>query len=108
MKDEQSKQVDADRLASLRAEYEQLLHAMQTGVAYDQAQGSQDGSPKHLRVGINSAMITDAAVAKLLIDRGVFSELEYTEAVVEEAKREVARYEKRLSERYGGAKISLG
>lgn len=47
--------------------YEQALHGMQSGVAYEHSNGSPDGSPKHLRVGINSAQVNNAALARLLI-----------------------------------------
>lgn len=36
--------------------YEQALHGMQSGVTFEHSQGSPDGSPKHLRVGINSTV----------------------------------------------------
>jgi len=87
--------------------YTKKAHAMQTGVAYKMEHDPSETSPKHLRVGINSAMVDAAALAKLLIAKGVITEDEYTTAITEEMGREVARYEAWLSEHYGGKKITL-
>lgn len=80
---------------------------MQSGVAATMEFDEKEISPKHLRVGINSALVTEAAIARLLIEKGVFSEEEYVEAVRVEMEREVQRYEKDLS-RHFGTKVSLG
>jgi hypothetical protein len=37
----------------MAARYLDACHAVQSGVAFDQARGSDDGSPKHLRTGVN-------------------------------------------------------
>ncbi len=87
--------------------YEALCHAMQTGVAYEMEYGSKDTEPKHLRVGINSALVNDAALTRLLIKKGIITEEEYTVEVTEEMQREVTRYEERLTSRLG-TKVSLG
>jgi hypothetical protein len=86
--------------------YEQALHAIQTGIAYEIERGSTASTPKHLRVGVDSAMVTHAALAWLLVKKGVFTEEEYAEAIRLEANREVARYEHRISELYG-VKVTL-
>ena len=75
--------------------YENALHAMQSGVAYEMGLGATDTSPKHLRVGVNSAMVNDAAVATLLIEKGFFTLEEYQKAVADAMEREVVRYESR-------------
>lgn len=80
---------------------------MQTGVAHEQAGGSTCGTPKHLRVGVNSALVDGAALAKLLIAKGVFTEAEYAEAVTVEMEAEAERYAARLSEKFG-VNIKLG
>lgn len=76
-------------------------HAMQSGVAMEMQQGSGDTEPKHLRVGVNSAMCEHAGLARLLISKGVITEEEYTEAIAAEMEAEVGRYEQRISERLG-------
>jgi len=92
-------------------EYKSLVHAMQSGVAMkmnkDGGPESGETSPKHLRVGINSAMCDHAALVRLLIKKGVFTEEEYFEEIEAEMRREVERYERDLSVHYG-AHIKLG
>lgn len=87
--------------------YEQASHAMQSGVAYEQAHGSRDGEPKFLRVGINAAMTDQSGLVRLLIAKGVFTDVEYLESIRQSMIREVERYEKHLSEKYG-IQITLG
>lgn len=78
--------------------YLAACHAMQTGVKYDMIQESGDDSRihKHLRVGANSAMVSQAAIASLLIQKGVFTLEEYMESQALEMEKEVESYEKRL------------
>ena len=91
----------------LVARYAAEMHEMQTGVAVEHGHGSQDGTPKHLRVGINSALINDAALARLLIEKGVFTEDEYTEAVALEAEAEAKRYQDRIRKMSGHDGVTL-
>jgi hypothetical protein len=89
--------------------YFAALHAMQSGVALQLEHNPSGGSPKHLRVGVNSAKVEHAALAKLLIDKGIITEAEYTEALAEMMEREVRMYEDELTRMYGGqTKITLG
>jgi hypothetical protein len=81
--------------------YEQAMHAMQSGVAFEHGRGSQDGSPKHLRVGVNSAMVNQAALVRLLIEKGLITEAEYVEAVRLEMNAEANRYEQRIQQATG-------
>lgn len=82
-------------------EYEQHLHAMQTGVAAEMDIKSEPTEPKHLRVGVNAAMSDHAGLVRLLIEKGVISEGEYIAAITAEMEREKQRYEYRLSAYYG-------
>jgi hypothetical protein len=93
--------IDEDRERYFRA-----AHAMQSGVAADQAMGSDDGSPKHLRTGVNSALTNQAGLVNLLIAKGVFTEEEYVKAIADEMEAEVKRYEDRLSEGRGNIHLS--
>lgn len=83
-----------ERRQELRERYLQAAHAMQTGVALQIAHDPKVGAPKDLRVGINSAMSDAGALAKLLIDKGIFTEEEYYLAMAEAMEREAARYTK--------------
>ena len=85
-----------------RQRYLAACHAIQTGVAFEQSRGSDDGTPKHLRTGVNIAMCDHAALVRLLIAKGLFNEEEYTAALADEAEEEVKRYEDRL-----GGKVTL-
>lgn len=82
-------------------EYMRLCHAMQTGVAYEMADGSRDTEPKHLRVGVNAAMRDGASIAKLLVAKGVITEDELWAALAEGMREEVQEYEARLSRSVG-------
>ena len=87
--------------------YRAALHAMQTGVAIEMEHDAKSTSPKHLRVGVNAAMCDHAALARLLVEKGVITKDEYEAAITAEIQREVERFEKRISERAGAA-IHLG
>ena len=92
--------------------YTLLSHKMQAGVGFDQATDPNllhlaEFGPvlnrhlKHERVGINSTKVEIAAVARLLIDKGVFTEAEYWKAACDMMQAEVERYEALLTERFG-------
>lgn len=89
----------------LRQRYLDTAHAMQTGVAamlggHDQPQ-LDACSPKHLRVGVNSAMVEHSALVELLIGKGVINEREYMEALVDGFEREVERYRHKIADKLG-------
>ena len=92
--------------------YEAAAHAIQSGVATEmerQPPGAMGPtSPKHLRVGLELRACDHAALVRLLIEKGIITEAEYLEAIADEAEREKARYEERISQALGGVKITLG
>lgn len=100
--------MDQTRNDELKQEYARLAHAMQSGVAFEQSRGSNDGSPKHLRVGVNAAMSDMGGLVDLLIAKGVITETEYLEAIVTRMRAEVASYEARANAQVGGAHITFG
>lgn len=69
-------------------------------------QHEKGGEHKHLRVGINTAHVDHAALAGLLIKKGIITQEEYMDALVEAMEAEVKRYEAHLSKIYG-ANITL-
>ncbi len=87
--------------------YNALLHAMQTGIAYTLEKDFSSGTPKHLRVGVNSAMVEAGVICKILIDKGIITLEEYQERVLEGLQKEVDMYEREISEHYGHP-IKLG
>jgi hypothetical protein len=89
--------------------YMAAMHAVQTGVAFLMNFDPAEVDPKHLRVGVNSALLNVGAVAKLLVDKGVITTDEYEAAIAEAAEAEAERYRERIQARYGtdGTKIHL-
>jgi len=88
--------------------YRIACHAMQSGVATEIGAGvSRETEPKHLRVGINSAMVEHAALAKLLMKRGIITDTEYMTALADQMEEEVKSYKQRISVRLGVANIEL-
>lgn len=94
-KEEVAAAFDTETCRKLFAEQRSLQHAIQTGVAYEHSKGSQDGTPKHLRVGVNSALCFTSAIAALLVAKGLATAEEIMEAEVESLRRELERYESR-------------
>lgn len=82
---------------ALTREYNYLCHAMQTGVKYDhEVNGANDGTPKHLRVGVNVALCNHSALVRLLISKGLFTYKEYLISIRDAMQTEVNDYTKRL------------
>jgi hypothetical protein len=97
-------------VAQLQQQYTDLLHAVQSGVKAEiEIQPKDDtntASPKHLRVGVNSALIQNSSLATLLMRKGIITEVEYWRTQVELWQNEVADYENRLSQATG-MKVTL-
>lgn len=85
--------------------YAELMQKMQAGVKVDLASDPDSRKPgdmaKHLRVGVNSAMMETGALTALLIQKGIVTEAEWFDTLVVFAESEVRRYENLLSERFG-------
>lgn len=86
--------------------YQDAAHAMQSGVAAKMGIDARDTEPKHLRVGINSALRDSATLARLLIAKGLITEAEYVAAQADGMEEEAEMYRLWLEERTG-AKITL-
>lgn len=82
-------------------------HAMQSGVAMEMNFNPKPTEPKHLRVGINAAMVEHHALAQLLMDKGIITTEEYESAIATAMEEEKARYEKHLSALLGSV-VTLG
>ena len=94
-------------LQEKRAKYARLAHAVQSGVKAKMEIDGSETTPKHLRVGVNMAMIDSAAVGMLLLRKGIISEEEYVDALIDRTQQEVEMYEEFLSAHYG-KQIHLG
>ena len=101
------READAALSAARVAErYEAAAHAVQTGVAFELERDPSSGTPKHLRVGVNLAMVYQAALANLMIAKGIITEAEYTEAIADETDKEADRYEE-IVRSYLGPGVTL-
>lgn len=98
---------EVGRVAALKERYVAALHAMQSGVAAklgaaaDRGRDMEDCSPKHLRVGVNAAMVDHGALVSVLLKRKLITEAEYWESVVETMEREVELYKAALKRKLG-------
>jgi hypothetical protein len=95
-------------LGVLKQRYLAAMHAMQTGVMMlldRDAPGWRDGlvpdrheaSPKHLRVGVNSALLDSGALQKVLIDKGLITAEEFLAALCELVDGDVESYRRKLN-----------
>lgn len=87
--------------------YEKALHAMQSGVAMEINYDNNSIMPKHLRVGINSALVETSMLAKILISKGIITSEEYEKELADSMEIEKRRYETMLSNHFG-REIKLG
>lgn len=100
---------DAIKIAQLKERYEALLHAVQSGVKWEHEAQRESGipedtrasGPKHLRTGVNSALIQNSSLVMLLMRKGLISEREYWETQVEFFEDEVERYNQRATQTLG-------
>lgn len=80
---------------------------MQSGVAFKMAENPSETSPKHLRVGVNSAMVETSAIVKLLVEKKIITQDEFAEALTAGMNAEADRYEVELTALLG-RKVTLG
>ena len=73
--------------------WEEATHGVQSATKYEHNFGSESGSSKHLRVGINMAKSDHGGLVRLLIVKGVITAEEYLEAIRLGANEELARHE---------------
>lgn len=83
--------------------YEEAAHGVQSAIRYrliksrghypssESVMSDDFASPKHLRVGIDLRASDAAGLARLLIDKGLFTEEEYVEYMRLAANEELAR-----------------
>lgn len=107
--DEEAKEVFNEE--EMLERYQAAAHAMQSGVATLMAlktstTGSGETSPKHLRVGVNSALSSQGGLANLLISKGIITQEEYMTAITEAMESEVESYEASLTT-LTGSKVTL-
>lgn len=98
------------RLDGYQRRYMAAAHGMQTGVAYKMEHEPGETTPKHLRVGVNSAMRDHSSLARLLIEKGLINDEEYLRAIAEGMEAERDMYQQWVNSRLGreGLEIKLG
>ncbi len=75
--------------------YYAAVHAMQSGVAYEMNSDPRATEPKHLRVGVNTALRNQASLTELLISKGIITEDELMKALALGMEKEQALFENR-------------
>lgn len=96
----------SETVEQANARYKRALHAVQSGVAALMHYDRDHASPKDLRIGMNSAMISNSALTQLLIEKGVITESEYFTSLADFAEFERETYEDELT-RHIGTKVNL-
>ena len=88
-----------------QAEALQVLgHRVQSAIAFFEGQRDAFGlrcaetEPKHLRVGVNSALIETSALARLMFRKGLLTAKEYYDALIEAWEQEVDSYRARIKQ----------
>lgn len=81
--------------------YNELAHAVQTGIAFLIENGDTLATPKHLRVGLDMRAADAGALGRLLISKGVITEREYLTAMVEGAAMEAHSYAEAVQKKLG-------
>jgi len=89
-----------------KARYLAAMHAMQSGIAVLMNYSCKLTEPKHLRVGLDSALVTGGALASLLIAKGVFTLEEYEKALADAHELEVDKLQQEL-QHLTGARVTL-
>lgn len=92
-----------EELVEAQKRYFKLMHAMQSGVAMRMQVDPKETDPKHLRVGVNSALISNGALTQLLIEKGLITPLEMQQKLNEFVQRDVESYEQKI-----GPNVKLG
>ena len=102
MKNEFTPQMEADDAAIKAA-----MHAVQTGVKALQqldpacALYEPETSPKHLRVGVNSALIDSGVCVELLVEKGIITRAEVLAKLRHFWEKEAMRYRVKVAQKMG-------
>lgn len=90
-----------------KARYMSELKKMQTGVGFKMQFDSKETEPKHLRVGVNNALVLNGALSRLLVAKGIITDEEYYTAMADGMQDEREKYERTLAAHYK-ANVTLG
>lgn len=87
--------------------YHDAAHAMQTGVKTIVHYEPSETTNASLRVGVNSAHVSMAALTQLLLEKGLFTMDEYAAANAKAMEAEAEAYRVRLAAHLGGTDVTL-
>lgn len=82
--------------------YNTAMQRMQSAIAFEfnNEWTSSAKDAKHLRVGINSALMEHGALISLLLKKGIFTETEYFESLLTFAVMEADRVEREVKKKF--------
>lgn len=97
------------KFRDLGLSYDEAGHGVQSAIRFEMSQrgfleddiDKVTAMLKHLRVGLDLRAADHSALAQLMIDKGIFTEQEYLEAMRLAANEELARYQEHVRETYG-------
>lgn len=96
------------KMTDLGLSYEAAAHGVQSAIAHAMNDpASHTTKPKQLRVGVDMSKADHAALVHLLIQKGIFTEIEYMETMRLGANTELAMHERALNAKYPGLKLEF-
>ena len=101
-KERKSRDPNEGEYAKLIERYSTAGHRIQTAISFLISGGLTNRvDPKHMRTGIDLSKSDMGGLAWLLIEKGVFTKLEYIQALTQSAEREADKYENALPVNFG-------
>lgn len=88
-----------------------LGHRVQSAIAFFEGRRDAFGErcaeteSKHLRVGVNSALVETSALARLMFRKGLMNASEYYDTLIEAWEQEVDSYRARIKQIHPGLEI---
>jgi hypothetical protein len=92
---------DKVRFDELFQEYVRHAHGVQAGVRMKLELDPAFGTVKDIRTGLDTSKADQGGLVNLLIVKGVFTDVEYMEAIVTSMKQEHRRWEEEISQTLG-------
>lgn len=96
-----------ETLEQAQQRYIAAVHAVQSGVSAKMALDPTEVEPKHLRVGVNSALVGDRALVELLAEKGILTAAEYFSKAADCMEEERDHYTRDLRQHFGHENIDL-
>lgn len=93
--------VDRDEISAHINRYHRAMRAVQSATAFRVAHGNPLFEPKLLRDAIDTAQIDANGLARLLVDKGIITRVEYLAALADSAEREQMRHEFEQDVKFG-------